>query len=587
MTETIAIKLETEIPIPMRDGKVLYADLYKPDLESKYPVILQRTPYDKSSATMDPMLDPIKAAKAGFAMVVQDTRGRYASEGDFEVFFNEINDGYDTVEWISRQSWSTGKIGMYGASYVGATQWLAAISRPPHLTTIIPNITASNYHDGWTYQGGAFSLGFNVSWTLLQLTLSNFKKLAATPDVNWNIRTDLIRHIDRMDELFKYVPLKEFPYLKDGLAKYFYDWIDHPSFDRFWEEISIEDHHSEISTPALNVGGWYDIFLGGTIRNYTGMTTNGATKDAREGQRLVIGPWAHATRGTSITGNEYFGIAADAMASGLDQMYLRWYEYWLKGIDNGIMDEPKVKIFIMGDNTWREESEWPLKRANETNYYLHSSGNANTRHGDGHLSISPPANEPSDAYLYNPNNPVPTTGGPLCCNPYFVPNGAFDQSVIEDRSDVLVYTSPLLESDIEVTGPIRVSLWATSTAVDTDFTAKLCDVCEDGCSRNLTDGIIRARYRNSMSAPSLIVPDEPTFYNIDLWATSNCFKKGHRIRIEISSSNFPRFDRNSNTGEEISSDKVLLPALQKVLHTTNYPSYVTLPIIPTKESNLN
>ena len=332
--------------------------------------------------------------------------------------------------------------------------------------------------------------------------------------------------------------------------------------------------------PALNIGGWYDIFLGGTISNYSGMKDHGATDVARQGQKLIIGPWQHGSRGGSMAGDYYFGISADAMALGLDYIHLRWYDYWLKGIDNGIMDEARVKIFVMGDNLWRDEFEWPIKRRTDTKYYLHSNGKANTRHGDGYLNASPPSDEPFDTYLYNPNDPVPTAGGPLCCNPYFVQNGAFNQSEIEDRSDVLVYTTTPLETDVEVTGPIKVNIWATTTARDTDFTAKLVDVCEDGCARNLTDGIIRARYRHSMSDPSLITPNEPTSYEIDLWATSNCFKMGHRIRIEVSSSNFPRFERNSNTGNVISEDRKLLPALQKVLHTSEFPSYITLPIVP-------
>ena len=503
------------------------------------------------------------------------------------MFVDEIDDGYDTIEWAANQSWSTGKIGMCGASYVGATQWLAAVARPPHLVTIVPNVTASNYYNGWTYQGGALELGFNLSWTMLQLTLSNFNTLSKNHRIKPQQRANLINAIDDMTSAFNMLPLKEFPYLESGWAEYFYDWISHPTYDEFWKRISIDDNHINIDVPALNIGGWYDIFLGGTISNYLGMTNHGATDAARQGQKLIIGPWQHGSRGTSVAGDQYFGISADAMALGLDYIHLRWYDYWLKGIDNGIMEEPRVKIFVMGNNLWRDEFEWPIKRATDTKYYLHSDGKANTRHGDGYLNVSPPLCEPFDVYLYNPNDPVPTTGGQLCCNPHFAKNGAFDQREIEDRSDVLVYTTPQLDADIEVTGPITVNLWAVSTAPDTDFTAKLVDVCGDGCARNLTDGIIRARYRNSMSDPSLITPNEPTRYTIDLWATSNCFKKDHRIRIEISSSNFPRFDRNSNTGGEISGDLVLLPALQKILHTSDYPSYITLPIVPDKEFNQN
>ena len=587
MPDNVSIKILTDLTIPMRDGTLLHADLYIPDQEAQFPTIVQRTPYDKSSSLSNQMLDPIKSAKSGYAFLIQDTRGRYTSEGIFDVFANEINDGYDTIEWAAVQPWSTGKIGMCGASYVGATQWLAAISHPPHLVTIVPNVTASNYYNGWTYQGGAFELGFNVSWSMLQLTLANFGTLSAKHGIPREYRDRLIGAIDDMNSAFSTLPMSEFPHLQSGLAEYFYDWLKHPNYDEFWKRLSIEDNHTNIDIPALNIGGWYDIFLGGTIANYTGMTKQSATEISRQGQKLIIGPWQHGARGTSVAGDHYFGISADAMALGLDYIHLNWYDYWLKGIDNGIMDEPRVKIFVMGDNLWRDENEWPLMRAEDTKYYLHSNGRANTRTGDGYLNGTPPSNEPFDVYLYNPNDPVPTTGGPLCCNPFFAKNGAFDQGEIEDRSDVLVYTTPQLDADLEVTGPIKVNLWAISTAHDTDFTAKLVDVCEDGCARNLTDGIIRARYRDSMSDPTLITPNEPTCYNIDLWATSNCFKKGHRIRIEISSSNFPRFDRNSNSGGVISEDKILLPALQKILHTSDYESYVTLPIVPRKDSNIN
>ena len=580
MVNTTSIRMYSDLPVKMRDGTTLYADLYRPDQEGEFPTILQRTPYDKSSTLSNQMLDPIKAAKAGYAFVIQDTRGRYTSEGIFNVFLDEMADGYDTIEWAANQPWSTGKIGMCGASYVGATQWLAAMARPPHLVTIVPNVTASNYHNGWTYQGGAFELGFNVSWTMLQLSLANFRTLSKNQGIAPEQRANLINAIDDMTSAFTMLPLQEFPHLKSGLAEYFYDWLNHPTYDEFWQKLSIEDNHVNIDVPALNIGGWYDIFLGGTISNYSGMKDHGATDVARQGQKLIIGPWQHGSRGGSMAGDHYFGISADAMALGLDYIHLRWYDYWLKGIDNGIMDEARVKIFVMGDNLWRDEFEWPIKRRTDTKYYLHSNGKANTRHGDGYLNASPPTDEPFDTYLYNPNDPVPTAGGPLCCNPYFVQNGAFNQGEIEDRSDVLVYTTTPLETDVEVTGPIKVNIWATTTARDTDFTAKLVDVCEDGSARNLTDGIIRARYRHSMSDPSLITPNEPTSYEIDLWATSNCFKMGHRIRIEVSSSNFPRFDRNSNTGNVISEDRKLLPALQKVLHTAEFPSYITLPIIP-------
>ena len=580
MPESNAIKLETNVAVPMRDGTTLYADVYRPDGPGPFPVMLQRTPYDKTTPLAMVMLDPIKSAKHGYATVVQDTRGRFTSEGQFYCFADDINDGYDTVEWAASQPWSTGKVGMYGASYVGATQWLSAMSRPPHLAAIAPNVTASNYHEGWTYQGGAFELGFNVSWTLAQLTLANFKTIASGRNVPEGSRQKLVDAVDSMQDAFRVSPMKEFPYLKGGLADYYYDWVAHPDYDEYWKKLCIEEHHSSITTPALNIGGWYDIFLRGTIRNYLGMREKGPSEEARNGQKLIIGPWQHGSRGTSLVGSHYFGLSADALALDMDGIHFKWFDYWLKGEANGILEEPPVRIFVMGDNVWRDEQEWPLSRARPTDYYFHSQGKANSLHGNGVLSTEGPSDEPPDVFLYNPNDPVPTTGGALCCNPYFAANGAFEQSGIEAREDVLVYTTPPLEREVEVTGPVTVTLWAATSAPDTDFTAKLVDVCEDGCARNLTDGIIRARYRDSMSSPSLLEPGKAYCYTIDLWATSNVFKAGHRIRVEISSSNFPRFDRNSNTGNTISEDAVFKPALQTVLHNAQHPSHITLPIVP-------
>ena len=580
MPESESLRIETNLAIPMRDGTTLYADLYRPDGPGPYPVILQRTPYDKTAPLSMQSMDPLKGAKAGYAMLYQDTRGRFASEGEFYCFRDDINDGYDTVEWAASQPWSSGKVGMVGASYVGATQWLAAISQPPHLTTIVPNVTASNYHEGWTYQGGAFELAFNVSWTVNQLTLANFNNLSSVKNVPKERQQKLIEAVDAMDAAYLELPLKDFSHLKGGLADYYYDWLAHPDYDDYWKKLSIEEYHSSLSVPAIHIGGWYDIFLGGTIRNYLGMREKGSTDAARRAQKLIIGPWQHASRGTSLVGDHYFGVAADAGAIDLDGIHLKWYDHWLKGIDTGVLDEPPVRIFVMGDNVWREEQEWPLARAQATNYYLHSQGKANSSRGNGTLSTQSPSEEPADIFLYNPANPVPTKGGALCCNPYFAANGAFDQQRIEEREDVLIYSTPPLQREVEVTGPITVNLWAATTATDTDFTAKLVDVCEDGCARNVTDGIIRARYRDSMASPSLLQPGQVYRYTIDLWATSNVFKAGHQIRVEISSSNFPRFDRNTNTGNTIAEDADFQPALQTVLHNGAHPSHITLPIVP-------
>ena len=370
------------------------------------------------------------------------------------------------------------------------------------------------------------------------------------------------------------------PHLKNGLADYYYDWLAHPEYDDYWKKVCIQESHSDITVPSLNMGGWYDVFLGGTIGNYVGMRQNGATEAARSGQRLLLGPWVHGSTPIDVSGEFHFGTRSSSAAMDLPGVILRYYDHWLKGEDNGVADEKPVRIFVMGENVWRWEDSWPLSRAVVTNYYLHSGGKANSLNGDGRLDTDAPNHEQPDVYAYNPMDPVPTRGGGLCCDPAFMMSGAYDQRPIEARPDVLVYSTPALEQDTEVTGPIVVTLYASSSAVDTDFTAKLVDVEPCGCARNLTDGIIRARYRKPRHPASLIEPGQVYKYTIDVWATSNLFKKGHSIRLEISSSNFPRFDRNPNTGGPIGAETTLVPALQTVHHSAEYPSHVTLPVAP-------
>jgi len=484
------------------------------------------------------------------------------------------------VEWVAGQPWCDGKVGMYGSSYVGATQWLAAKARPPSLAVIAPGVTASDYHEGWAWQGGAFALGFNMSWTLGHLTAANWDHLSKRLFLSPRLLDILIEAKDNMAASFRHLPVREFPDLEGGLAPYYYDWLDHPEYDDYWKRISVEDSHEGIGTPAFNFGGWYDIFLGGTLRNFTRMRELGATEEARRGQRLVVGPWAHTGMALTVAGEYGFGTRAGPLGLDLQGAMLKYYDHWLKGEDNGVGEEKPVTIFVMGENVWRSEDEWPLSRANNVRYYLHSRGKANTLNGDGWLGPETPGPEPTDVYVYNPIDPVPTRGGGLCCDPAFTISGAFDQRPVEARPDVLVYTTPPLDTYMEVTGPITVTLYASSSALDTDFTAKLVDVDTDGYARNLTDGIIRARYRTPRSPASMIVPGDVYEFRIDLWATSNLFRRGHRIRLEVSSSNFPRFDRNLNTGEAIGTDSEFVSALQFVHHTPQYPSHVTLPVVP-------
>ena len=575
--------IDRDVPVEMRDGTVLRADIYRPESAEPVPVLLQRTPYDKGVPRISSLLlNPVRAASAGYAVMVQDVRGRFASDGDFYTFRHEPDDGYDTIAWAAAQPWSTGKVGMFGLSYVGATQWLAAMTTPPALGAIVPVVTASDYHEGWTYQGGAFELGFNASWTLSNLALATLvKRQRAGETFPDSFRERYFTLVDNMCQAFETLPLQDLPMLKEhNLAPYYYDWLQHPTDDAYWQQWNIETHHPQITVPALNVGGWYDIFLGGTIRNYLGMRQRGGAPEARQFQQLLIGPWKHGLPLNSVTGDVSFGIMAESFAVDLEGMQLRWYDHWLKGIDNGVRQDAPVRLFVMGENVWREEQEWPLARTQYTPYYLHSGGKANSLNGDGTLSPADPGSEQPDRFLYDPRHPVPTRGGPLCCWPGALPQGAYDQTGVEQRADVLVYTTPPLTQDVEVTGPVTVTLYASSSAVDTDFTAKLVHVHPSGLAQNLTDGIMRARYRQSTARPEPIEPGRVYQYTIDLWATSNVFKAGHRIRLEVSSSNFPRFDRNPNTGGALATETNLVPALQTVYHDGTYPSHVTLPIIP-------
>jgi len=452
----------------------------------------------------------------------------------------------------------------------------------------MPGITASDYHEGWTWQGGAFELSFNLPWALSAFTAANyphFIKHAGKPEDGIK---KLLAEVDRLDEVFKFAPMKDWSTLQDGLAPYYYDWLAHPEYDDYWKKISIEESHSKINVPALNYGGWYDIFLGGTLRNYMRMKEMGASLKARKGQRLIIGPWTHLAAAPGFVGSpvgeQYFGSSSYAGMIDIHGIQLRYLDHFLRGMDNGVADEKPVRIFTMGTNVWQEEDDWPLKRAENTKFYLHSGGRANTLNGDGTLGQDSPGAEPPDVFLYNPLNPAPSRGGGLCCFDAFGNKaGAFDQLAIEARPDVLVYSTPPLEQDVEVTGPVTVTLYAASSACDTDFTSKLVDVAPDDCGAvNLTDGIIRARYKTPRTPAKLIEPDKVYEYTIDLWATSNVFKKGHRIRLEISSSNFPRFDRNPNTGNPIGSDKLeeFKAATQTILHDSDHRSHVVLPIIP-------
>jgi putative CocE/NonD family hydrolase len=561
-SETYGVTLERDLTMKTRDGVTLRADVCRPKVDGKFPVLLTRTPYDKNGE-----LDfCLQAAARGYVVVVQDVRGRYTSEGEWYPFKNESQDGYDTVEWAAALPYSNGKVGMFGGSYVGATQYLAAIAQPPHLAGICPNYTASNYHDGWTYQGGAFEQWFNESWTT-GLAVNTLGRHAETNSdaTSWTQK----------------LPLLSYPVLETstaGLAPYFTDWLMHPNYDDYWKRWSIEDHYAQIQVPVFSLGAWYDIFLGGTLRNYTRLKKEASTEAARHGQRLMIYVAGHAGDWSDQkVGAVDFG---DKLPFDLGEATLHWYDSLLKGIANGLEHEKPVRIFVMGKNEWRDEDDWPLERAHSTRYYLHSTAAANGLQGGGALSTVPPVDENPDQYVYDPDNAVPTIGGPLCCRPLPTGVGPEDQRPAEGRNDVLVFSTPAFTRDTEVTGPVSLDLYVSSSAVDTDFTGKLVDVWPNGFAQNLTEGILRLRYRNSQEKPELANPGEVYHVSVDLWATSNVFLPGHKLRLEISSSNFPRFDRNLNTGENQARGTHMVRATNVIYHDKSRPSALVLAVVP-------
>lgn len=568
------VVLQKDLPARMRDGTTLYADVYRPYTTEQLPVILMRLPYDKITAEAGAYAHPAWYASQGYVVVVQDCRGRWRSDGEFYALANEAKDGYDTVEWAAGLPWSNGKVGMYGFSYPGATQLLASVERPPHLTCICPAMTGSDYYHGWAYRGGAFSLAFNLSWAL--------GLAAATATKRGLVETDrMLRNaLLNVNLWYSYMPLKDLPPLKtDDIAPYYFHWIEHSTYDDYWKSISIERRHDQIEVPALHVAGWYDIFLDGNIKNFLGIREKGATPQARSGQKLLIGPWYHGPWSRMLNSFD-FGPEA---ANRVNEYQVRWFDHWLKGIDNGIMSEPPVRIFVMGDNVWRSENEWPLARTQFTPFYLHSRGRANSMDGDGYLNASAPdGSEPPDVYLYNPRGPVFSYGGRSCCNHLITPMGPADQREAETGGSVLCYTSDPLERDMEVTGPVSGRLWAVTDALDTDWTMKLVDVYPDGRAINVCDGIIRARFREGFEEERLLEPGRVYQYDIDLGATSYVFKAGHRIRVDVSSSNFPHFDRNTNTGHKLGEDTLIdaIVATQTVLHDADHPSHIILPVIP-------
>jgi putative CocE/NonD family hydrolase len=565
---TCKVKVDINVMVPMRDGTKLATDIYRPDSEGRFPAILVRLPYGKTEAYCEMPAFGWYFAKRGYVFVVQDVRGKYDSEGIFQPFVNEPDDGYVAQKWITTQPWFDGNLGTFGMSYYGYTQWASAPLRNPHLKTMIIFVIGTDLYE-YTYPGGALNFYATLGW--------QYSCGAGTKAMLFNnVKPDLI------PINWRHLPLITADEAAGQAVKDYKEIIKHPNRDAYWKGKSDDYPFDQVAVPVLHVAGWYDILLREQLKDYVAMTRKAATSEERRNQKLVVAAWHHEIyvfgspeeRGFGPGKDIDFGPNADPDVMAL---CLRWFDYWLKGINNGIVDEPPIRMFIMGENVWRYENEWPLARTQYTKYYFHSNGRANSMYGDGVLNTKAPETpELAETYVYDPNDPVPSAAEDL----WYLLDAVKDQRIIEKRDDVLVYTTPPLKEAMEVTGPLSVKLHASSTARDTDFTAKLVDVHPHGYAQYIQEGIIRARYRESREKPSLIEPGKIYEYTIDLWATSNLFKTGHKIRVEISSSNFPRFDRNPNTGHEFGVDAETVPATQTIYHDIGHPSHIILPIIP-------
>ncbi len=539
----------------MRDGTNLSSYIYRPDSDAKFPVILTRTPYSTSNDFFKRFDEEAKFfARNGYVFIIQDCRGKNNSDGVFNPFFDDNYDGFDTIKWILKQKWSNGNIGTIGASYSAWNQWATAVLNPPGLKTMICVVSLPDPVINVPYQNGALVLTM-AEWMALIEGKTNI-----TPEIYDTVR------------LLWHLPLKSMDNQFGRDSKIWKDWIAHPSTDDFWKKTFYQDKLDRVHIPVLHVSGWYDDDLIGTHLNYTTITHHPAFNNSYY-QKLIIGPWQHRVNTSTKIGDIDFGASA---LIDLRNIELQWFDRFLKGVSNNIDKDLPVDIFVLGENRWRKEKMWPPENVKYTPYYLHSNGMANTLFGDGLINkLMPTKLEKFDSYIYDPLDPVPYISDPKNISA----EGPFDQRAIERRDDVLVYQTAPLASEIEVTGPIKLKLFVSSSAVDTDFWAQLTDVFPNGYSMHLTENIMRATYRNSLEKYEPLIPNKITEIVIDLWIISNVFKKGHRIRLDISSSCFPKYNRNTNTNHRFGEDTELVTAAQKIYHDKDFPSMLLLPIL--------
>ena len=557
------------IRVPMRDGVVLAATLYRPTADGEHPVILVRTPY---SEPMSRSLPVLPALAEGFAVLVQNCRGTAGSEGELRAFENESADGLDTLAWILEQPWCDGRTAMFGASYLGMSQLAVSGHRPKGLRAIVPIVATNNYRDGLVFRQGALQLGQGLGWHLLKAAQTLGDRRARGEDVGAHAAA-FAAVASNPEAAYRSLPLTSLTGVSD-LVPSWTTWLEKENDPAYWDRINYTADRSATAVPGLHVGGWFDLFLGGTLDNFVEISTRATEEPVRQGQHLVIGPWTHADQ-TGAAGEMFFGSGAAAVI-GLEAQQLRFLRESIEGADSSL---PPVQLFVMGANVWRRENEWPLARTDWQRWYLHADAGLGT--AEPHDGAAP------RTYRHDPHDPVPTVGGATLINggvdggAEYMP-GSRDQRRLDGREDILRFSSAPLEEDVEVTGPVTVTLHAATSAADTDFTARLVDVWPDGRAMGVADGIVRARYRKGMDEPQPVVPGEVARYEIDLVATSQLFRRGHRIRVDIASSNFPCYDRNSGSGKPAGSVEAgdLVPADQTVFLDRDHPSFITLPVIP-------
>ena len=574
------VMIQTDVPARMRDGTTLMSNVYRPAEGGPYPVLLARMPYGKDLPFDSSYLDPVRAVRRGYIVAIQDVRGRYASEGKFTPFVREFEDGYDSVEWAAKLPGSSGSVGMIGLSYLGKAQWHAAVMQPPSLKSMAPGQTWGNHLNGAQMRGGARELGLIQYWAQGALALGIlFRKYRGEPQKIGEKLPELVGSIDTLLAGGGYdaLPLTQLPD-PDDLTPFVRGGFARGADDESWEYLNIDGRYDRVEAPTFHIGGWYDCFIGETLRQYEAMKERAKAAGTRP-PRLLVGPWTHAEFGSTV-GDLDFGIGSSGAflnyRGDLTEAHLRWFDATLKGDERSLEERPPVEVFVMGENRWRGYEEWPVPGAYEERWHLR---------GGGRLAREAPEPGEPDEYDYDPRDPVPTVGGAILMAPIHRP-GARDQREIEDRPDVLVYTSEALRKDHTVLGPVHATVFAATSAPDTDFVVRLVDVYPDGRAIGVADGVIRASAREAFPAPGVTRPAGPKpiepgrvySYNVDLWATGITFRAGHRIRVHITSSCFPRWDRNPNTGEGPDSAHTEV-ARQRIFHDPERPSHVTLTVV--------